>query len=159
MLNACECDFYLAHRNSCIHIQFPEPFNTQEEKIKNKTTIRQNPWKGSFQMAPIAERHEQCAASAGPEIGQNYSPTGEKQIDSPVHPVHQLQGAFDESIMEAISKTENEWVVDLDAQSRRKDLLEKVEYERLCGRRWRQRPGERQAVSVSTNPQYKNGAR
>ena len=107
-------------------------------------------------MAPIAESHEQCTASAGPEVGQNYSSKAEKQIDSPVHPIRQLQGAFDESIVEAISKTKNEWVVDLNAQSRRKDLLEKVEYERLCGRRWRQRPGERQAVRISTNSQYKD---
>lgn len=88
-------------------------------------------------MAPISEPHKHRAASVGAE---------EKRIDSPVHPISQLQGPFDESILEAVQDMEKEWVVaDLDAQSRRRDLLENAHYERLCGRRWRQRPGERQA--------------
>ena len=128
------------------------------KKRDKQTTIRQNRWMGSFQMAPTAQSHEQCTAPAGSGVGQNNSPKGQKQIDSPAHPIHQLQGAFDESIVEALGKTKNEWVVDLDAQSRRKDLLERVEYERLCGRRWRQRPGERQASSMSTNQIQESGS-
>lgn len=81
------------------------------------------------------------------------------KIDSPVstmetqrsqfprHPIAQLQGPFEESILEANEEGGGKWVVELDAQSRRRDLLEKSEYERLCGRKWRQRPGERQAMA------------
>lgn len=61
----------------------------------------------------------------------------------PSHPIAQLQGPFEESIYEANDGTANEWVVELDAQTRRRDLLENDEYERLCGRRWRQRTTER----------------
>lgn len=65
----------------------------------------------------------------------------------PAHPIPQLQGPFDESILEANEGAGDKWVVDIDAQCRRRDLLENSGYERLCGRKWRQRPGERQAVS------------
>lgn len=95
-------------------------------------------------MAPIAGPRRQRAASVGAEEKQTYKSEGEKQIDSPVHPISELQGPFDESIWESVQQTEKEWVVDVDAQARRRSLLEDVEYERLCGRRWRQRPGERQ---------------
>lgn len=74
--------------------------------------------------------------------------TGKTGRWSPAHPISQLQRPFDESILEANEETGNEWVVDIDAQCRRRDLLEKEDYERLCGRKWRQRPGERQAVSI-----------
>lgn len=97
-------------------------------------------------MAPISKAHEQHGVSAAAEK--------RKQIDSPAHPISQLQGPFDESIVEAIGGTENEWTVELDAQSRRRDLLENANYERLCGRRWRQRRGERQAVNLFTNLQH-----
>ncbi|KAL4768363.1 hypothetical protein BDW60DRAFT_129308 [Aspergillus nidulans var. acristatus] len=61
----------------------------------------------------------------------------------PKHPIQQLQGAFKESIHEALHGETKDWVVDLDAQSRRRELLENAEYERLCGRKWRQRTDER----------------
>ncbi|KAL4746778.1 hypothetical protein BDW72DRAFT_210165 [Aspergillus terricola var. indicus] len=61
----------------------------------------------------------------------------------PKHPIQQLQGAFKESIHEALHGETRDWVVDLDAQSRRRELLESAEYERLCGRKWRQRNDER----------------
>ncbi|CBF79373.1 hypothetical protein AN7433.2 [Aspergillus nidulans FGSC A4] len=61
----------------------------------------------------------------------------------PEHPIQQLQGAFIESIHEALHGETKDWVVDLDAQSRRRELLENAEYERLCGRKWRQRTDER----------------
>lgn len=64
----------------------------------------------------------------------------------PVHPIPQLQGPFEESILETKKGTANQWVVDIDAQSRRRDLLENDEYERLCGRRWRQRASEQYVV-------------
>ncbi|KAL4785819.1 hypothetical protein BJX76DRAFT_155082 [Aspergillus varians] len=61
----------------------------------------------------------------------------------PKHPIPQLQGAFEESIYEASQGEDRDWIVGLDAQSRRRDLLENPQYERLCGRKWRQRTGER----------------
>ncbi|KAL4814188.1 hypothetical protein BDW67DRAFT_89377 [Aspergillus spinulosporus] len=61
----------------------------------------------------------------------------------PKHPIQQLQGAFKESIDEALRGETKDWVVDLDAQSRRRELLENPKYERLCGRKWRQRTDER----------------
>jgi hypothetical protein len=62
---------------------------------------------------------------------------------SPVHPISQLQGPFEESIAEAVPGLASQWVVELDAQTRRRDLLENDEYERLCGRKWRQRATEK----------------
>ncbi|KAJ5875562.1 uncharacterized protein N7473_012909 [Penicillium subrubescens] len=62
---------------------------------------------------------------------------------SPVHPIAQLQGPFEESIAEAVPGLASEWIVELDAQTRRRDLLENDEYERLCGRKWRQRESEK----------------
>ncbi|KAJ5234461.1 uncharacterized protein N7469_003629 [Penicillium citrinum] len=61
----------------------------------------------------------------------------------PSHPISQLQGPFHESIREATDQSADEWVVDIDAQTRRRDLLENDEYERLCGRKWRQRASEK----------------
>ena len=62
---------------------------------------------------------------------------------TPVHPISQLQGPFEESILEATLGSVSRWVVNIDPQSRRRDLLENDEYERLCGRKWRQRATER----------------
>jgi hypothetical protein len=61
----------------------------------------------------------------------------------PIHPVRQLQGPFEESIVESSAEAQNDGLVDMDAQSRRDQLLTGQEYERLCGRRWRQKAGER----------------
>lgn len=61
----------------------------------------------------------------------------------PIHPIPELQGAFEESIQEANQKGSNEWVVEIDAQTRRRDLLENDEYERICGRKWRQKGSEK----------------
>lgn len=71
---------------------------------------------------------------------------GNTELESspyPSHPISQLQGPFQESILEASHKSANEWVVAIDAQTRRRDLLENDEYERLCGRKWRQRGSEK----------------
>ncbi|CAG8013221.1 unnamed protein product [Penicillium nalgiovense] len=74
----------------------------------------------------------------------------EKQPDTqktpspyPSHPIAQLQGPFEESIIETTDRSGTNWVVDIDAQTRRRDLLENDEYERLCGRKWRQRASEK----------------
>ncbi|KAJ5815315.1 hypothetical protein N7474_007092 [Penicillium riverlandense] len=67
----------------------------------------------------------------------------ENRADYPAHPISQLQAPFEESIVETNDGPESEWVVEMDAQSRRRDLLENDEYERLCGRKWRQRETER----------------
>ncbi|KGO65602.1 hypothetical protein PITC_007280 [Penicillium italicum] len=61
----------------------------------------------------------------------------------PSHPIPQLQGPFEESIVETTDGSATKWVVDIDAQTRRRDLLENDEYERLCGRKWRQRACEK----------------
>ncbi|OJJ43313.1 hypothetical protein ASPZODRAFT_154761 [Penicilliopsis zonata CBS 506.65] len=65
---------------------------------------------------------------------------------SPAHPIPQLQGPFEESMVES-GLAQKDWVVDIDAQTRRKDLLERPQYERLCGRKWRQRAEERQGLT------------
>ncbi|KAJ5745618.1 hypothetical protein N7520_010800 [Penicillium odoratum] len=62
---------------------------------------------------------------------------------SPEHPIAQLQGPFEESIRETNDRSASQWIVNIDPQSRRRDLLENDEYERLCGRKWRQRSSER----------------
>ncbi|OQD93411.1 hypothetical protein PENVUL_c185G01529, partial [Penicillium vulpinum] len=61
----------------------------------------------------------------------------------PTHPIPQLQGPFEESIVETTDGSGSKWVVEIDAQTRRRDLLENDEYERLCGRKWRQRASEK----------------
>ncbi|QQK45537.1 Disheveled-associated activator of morphogenesis 2 [Penicillium digitatum] len=61
----------------------------------------------------------------------------------PSHPIPQLQGPFEESIVETTDGSATNWVVDIDAQTRRRDLLKNEEYERLCGRKWRQRASEK----------------
>ncbi|RHZ49900.1 uncharacterized protein CDV56_106090 [Aspergillus thermomutatus] len=97
-------------------------------------------------MASAPENRELQATTPGAEQGNVPAPSDKKPCSSrsPVHPIPQLQGPFEESIFEASQKKENQWIVILDAQSRRKELLENAEYERLCGRKWRQRAGERQ---------------
>ncbi|KAL4917446.1 hypothetical protein BDW62DRAFT_218112 [Aspergillus aurantiobrunneus] len=84
--------------------------------------------------------------SAGREVDQrSESSDGDQVNDRPFqkHPIPQIQGAFEESIYEAFSGEDSGQIVKLDAQSRRKDLLENPQYERLCGRKWRQKIGER----------------
>ncbi|KAL2844312.1 hypothetical protein BJY01DRAFT_215101 [Aspergillus pseudoustus] len=90
----------------------------------------------------------QSISSAGTEEEQPELSdlSGEEQFNtspSPKHPIPELQGPFEESIFESLPGANKDWVVDLDAQSRRRDLLEGPRYERLCGRKWRQRSGER----------------
>lgn len=97
-------------------------------------------------MAPSGRR---TATPVDKESAGRATPTVQRQSSTPVHPIPQLQGPFDESIIEANFGPDSEWVVDIDGQSRRRELLENAIYERLCGRKWRQRPGERQAQHLS----------
>ncbi|KAL8860582.1 MAG: hypothetical protein Q9178_002935 [Gyalolechia marmorata] len=64
----------------------------------------------------------------------------------PVHPVPQMQGAFEESMMETLNESEDPESQDrmstTDSVSRRKQLLEQDEYQRTVAGRWKQRPGE-----------------
>ena len=62
---------------------------------------------------------------------------------APAHPIPALQGPFEESILESDSQTSQQYTVHIDAQSRRRDLLEGATYGRLCGRKWLQKPRER----------------
>ncbi|KAF7526476.1 hypothetical protein PCG10_004172 [Penicillium crustosum] len=77
-----------------------------------------------------------------PEDVENEQPV-QKTSPYPSHPITQLQGAFEESIVETTDGSLTKWVVNIDAQTRRRDLLENDEYERLCGRKWRQRASEK----------------
>ncbi|KAL4801406.1 hypothetical protein BDV18DRAFT_149360 [Aspergillus unguis] len=91
----------------------------------------------SFTTSATTEVEQRTGSSSGAHVHGHLPPK---------HPIPQLQGAFEESIHEAgyLKKEDRDWVVvDIDAQSRRRDLLENAEYERLCGRKWRQRAGER----------------
>lgn len=63
--------------------------------------------------------------------------------DAPVHPISQLQGPFEESIVESTVGPLTNWQVYIDAHARRNQVLTAPVYERLCGRRWRQRPNEK----------------
>ncbi|KAL8783777.1 MAG: hypothetical protein Q9213_004393 [Squamulea squamosa] len=64
----------------------------------------------------------------------------------PVHPVPQMQGAFEESMMETLNESEDpdsqNRMSTADSVSRRKMLLEQDEYQRTVAGRWKQRPGE-----------------
>ncbi|KAL8966123.1 MAG: hypothetical protein Q9197_006162 [Variospora fuerteventurae] len=64
----------------------------------------------------------------------------------PVHPVAQMQGAFEESMMETLNESEDAEPQDrmstADSVSRRKMLLEQDEYQRTVAGRWKQKPGE-----------------
>lgn len=60
----------------------------------------------------------------------------------PTHPVPQLQGPFEESILESMNDG-NDRQEKVDSITRRKQLLERENYERSCAGRWKQRPGEK----------------
>jgi hypothetical protein len=96
-------------------------------------------------MASAPENRKPQATTPAAEQDNDPTPPSDKKPcrRSPVHPIPQLQGPFEESISEASQEKGSQWIVHLDAQSRRKELLENAEYERLCGRKWRQRAGER----------------
>jgi len=60
----------------------------------------------------------------------------------PRHPVPVLQGPFEESMLESFDEVDLR-ASKVDPVTRRAQLLEKDEYERVCAGRWKQRPGER----------------
>ncbi|RAL07565.1 uncharacterized protein BO97DRAFT_473554 [Aspergillus homomorphus CBS 101889] len=95
-------------------------------------------------MASVPAKRGGQAASADASKGRGgYIESGQKHTGQlSLHPIPQLQGPFEESIAEARDATRCE-TVELDAQTRRRDLLETSKYERLCGRKWRQRVDER----------------
>jgi hypothetical protein len=61
---------------------------------------------------------------------------------APQHPVPQLQGPFEESMMESLNEFE-EGEQNGDSVARRKLLLQGDKYQRVCAGRWKQRPGEK----------------
>ncbi|KAL2011881.1 hypothetical protein VTN00DRAFT_4599 [Thermoascus crustaceus] len=95
-------------------------------------------------MAPIPSEEEWLAATAkARKEAEEAAARESRESRPPLHPVPQLQGPFEESIVEASNSAQNDDLVDRDAQSQRRHLLESKEYERICGRKWRQKPGER----------------
>lgn len=94
------------------------------------------------------EASQDSAPAAGGHLDSQEQPACSEMVGTqpppyPTHPIAQLQGPFEESILEVNDSSVTECVVDIDAQTRRRDLLENDEYERLCGRKWRQRTSER----------------
>lgn len=61
---------------------------------------------------------------------------------APQHPVPQLQGPFEESMMESLNDLADE-EQHTDSIARRKLLLQGERYERVCAGRWKQRPDEK----------------
>ena len=61
---------------------------------------------------------------------------------APRHPVPQLQGPFEESMLESVNDTIDNGTK-ADPVARRTMLLEKATYERICAGRWKQKPGEK----------------
>ncbi|KAL8970804.1 MAG: hypothetical protein Q9183_001354 [Haloplaca sp. 2 TL-2023] len=78
--------------------------------------------------------------------GENDSLSDMEDAKPPVHPVPQMQGAFEESMMETLNESEDadsqDRMSNADSVSRRKMLLEQHEYQRTVAGRWKQRPGE-----------------
>ena len=60
---------------------------------------------------------------------------------APKHPVSQLQGPFEESMLEAVDDEPED--IYLDPITRRNTLLEAPTYTRVVAGRWKQKPGER----------------
>ena len=60
----------------------------------------------------------------------------------PAHPVPQLQGPFEESMVESVNDV-NDQDAPMDSLARRTILLETPRYERVIAGRWKQKPGER----------------
>lgn len=94
-------------------------------------------------MAPIPSEEEWLAVTAkareeAEEIDKHMSQNG-----PPEHPMPQLQAPFEESIVDSNDPAKELYVVNIDAMSRRREILLSKQYERLCGRKWRQKPRER----------------
>ena len=59
-------------------------------------------------------------------------------IEPPTHPVRSMQGAFEESIVEATEGNRPKPSLDLNAEERRKKLLESTQYDNSWTARWKQ---------------------
>lgn len=95
-------------------------------------------------MEPLNQNEEQRALPAGARGEYGISSAGSQHTGHlSIHPIPELQGPFDESILEVVGGAGSKRVVNIDAQTRRRNLLESAEYERLCGRKWPQRAGGR----------------
>lgn len=60
-------------------------------------------------------------------------------MDPPVHPVRSMQGAFEESIVESTEDSRPRPSLDLNAEERRKKLLESTRYDDSWTARWKQK--------------------
>lgn len=60
----------------------------------------------------------------------------------PAHPMPQLQGPFEESMVESVNDVTDQ-ETHMDSVARRTMLLEMPKYERVIAGRWKQKPGER----------------
>src|SRR5690349_7998323 len=63
-------------------------------------------------------------------------------LQAPTHPVSQLQGPFEESMIESVHDASDQ-EPQMDCVARRAILLEMPKYERVCAGRWKQKPGEK----------------
>lgn len=93
-------------------------------------------------LIPSEEEWLEQTAKAQQEV-EEIQPEDQLLNDAPVHPIPQLQGPFEESIADSTVASHNNWQVFIDAHARRNQVLTASVYERLCGRRWRQRPNEK----------------
>ncbi|KAJ9223075.1 hypothetical protein DTO169C6_4549 [Paecilomyces variotii] len=94
-------------------------------------------------MAPIPDETEWLAATAKAREEAEKMDKDMAQDGPPEHPVAQLQGPFEESIVDSNDPAGELYTVQIDALSRRIEILMSQQYERLCGRKWRQKPRER----------------
>jgi len=99
-------------------------------------------------MAPIPDETEWLAATAKAREEAEKMDKDMAQDGPPEHPVAQLQGPFEESIVDSNDPAGELYTVQIDALSRRIEILMSQQYERLCGRKWRQKPRERQAFQA-----------
>ncbi|KAL9622786.1 MAG: hypothetical protein Q9160_002905 [Pyrenula sp. 1 TL-2023] len=82
-------------------------------------------------------RMEQTAQKVDDDVSSTTS------FRPPLHPVPQLQGPFDESMLESLIEPSANQGDKNGAASRRAQLLESDQYERTIAGRWKQRPGEK----------------
>jgi hypothetical protein len=76
-----------------------------------------------------------------PYMGSSTAGSDTMSLHAPVHPVPQLQGPFEESMVESINETVDH--AKPDPVARRTMLLSGPTYERVCAGRWKQKPGEK----------------
>lgn len=74
------------------------------------------------------------------EYGRDEEGSG---IEAPIHPVRAMQGAFEESIVESTEGTRPRPSLDLNAEERRRKLLESTRYDDSWTARWRQKNNAR----------------